>query len=170
MAKSSIDVSLTKRDMDSASRVGCWRYISAVLDGREDAFGLEKGANGWALHIEGACGELAVAKALNLFWDGSVNTFKQGGDVGDMQVRTRSEHHYELLVRPGDRDDDIFILVTGLAPRMRLRGWMFGGEAKQQQFLKTHGDRKPAYFVPNAILRELKELEPHLPPRFHQAS
>jgi hypothetical protein len=111
------------------------------------------------MHIEGACGEAAVAKALNVFWSGTVNTFKRGGDIGSkIQVRTRSKSYYELIVRQDDRDDDIFILVTGKAPSFDVVGWTLGKDAKKEQWIQTHGNREAAWFVPQKELLDINTL------------
>lgn len=148
-------MTLTPYELHLAASVGVRRQIEAMSAGRPDRHG-HSGA-GWNLHLEGACGELAVAKALGRYWDGSVNTFKKGGDVGAVQVRTRSKHEYELIVRQGDRDSDVFVLVTGVAPSYRVRGWLRGGDAKRPEWEKTHGDRPPAWFVPHAALKSFPE-------------
>lgn len=140
-----IKVSLENYEVLNAANIGCRRQIGAIFSGREDTFGFE--GDGWGIHIEGACGEAAFAKGLNLYWSGSVNTFKQGGDVGSLQVRTRSREDYDLIVRSKDRDDDIFVLVTGQVPTYTIRGWIRGIDAKQSKYLKGHGGRTPAYFV-----------------------
>jgi hypothetical protein len=83
-------------------------------------------------HIEGAGGEVAAAKALGRRRDGQVNTEKEGGVVGHIQVRTRSRYD-GLFVRPNDRDDDMLVLVTGVYPTYRVCGWIRGADAKQGQ-------------------------------------
>jgi len=156
----SIKVELSQVEAFLASQVGSFRNTKSLAHGSPDAFGLSAEKDGWGLHIEGAAGEMAAAKALNIYWSATVNTFKKGGDLGDrIQVRTRSKHDYELLVRPSDRDDDIFVLVTGKSPRFLVHGWISGQEAKQASYLKTHGGRDPAYFVPHRALRRLDELK-----------
>jgi hypothetical protein len=111
------------------------------------------------MHIEGAGGECAVAKALKLYWSGSVDTFKREGDVGDLEVRTRSEDWHELLIRPDD-PSAIYVLVVGKIPHFRLVGWIHSSVAKQRNdWLKPHGGRPPAYFVPQSELRPIEELQ-----------
>lgn len=149
-------IHLEKYELQLAAQVGIQRHIEAVVAGLEDKYGAKKG--GWNLHIEGAAGELALAKLLNVYWNGSVNTFSSGGDVGQLQVRTRSKHDYELLIRAKDRDDDAFILVTGASPDFVVRGWLFGKEAKRDEWRQTHGGRDPAWFVPHSGLRPIHEL------------
>lgn len=147
-----VRVRLTHEQMTYAAQIGARRHIEALARNLPDRHGYD-GADGWTVHIEGACGELVVAIALNRTWEATVNTFKVGGDVGHLQVRTRSKHGYELLVRDGDRDEDIFVLVTGQAPNYRIVGWIRGVDAKRPEWQQTHGNRPPAYFVPHRALR-----------------
>lgn len=146
--------------MAMAAGVGVRRQIEAFRAGRQDQHGATSAevggrGRGWHLHIEGAAGEMAVAKALNRHWSASVNTFKVGGDVGRVQVRTRSRHDYELIVRPEERDTDAFILVTGIAPAFRVHGWCYGREAKREEWRQNHGGHGAAFFVPASALRTI---------------
>lgn len=146
-------------ELELAAAVGLRRQLSSMRDQREDRYGFS--GPGWSIHIEGACGELAVAKAMGRYWNGGVDTFKgpdvpgQAADTGSIQVRTRSNRDYDLIVRPNDADQDVFILVTGRAPEFEVHGWIRGREAKQEMWLRTYGDRPPAYFVPQAALQRL---------------
>lgn len=148
-----VEVTLTWFEAARAAEVGVQRQIQALARNLPDAFGYE--GDGWAAHIEGAAGEMALAKAMNWYWGGTVNTFKHGGDVGNVQVRTRTRDHYELIVRDNDRDDDVFYLVTGTVPTFRVVGWILGKDAKRPEFSHMHGGRPAAYFVPHNALREV---------------
>lgn len=154
---SGIPVRLSWYELWIAASVGAKRQIEALQRGLPDQHGFT-GENGWNLHLEGAAGEMAAAKAMNRFYSGSINTFKDGGDVGAIQVRTRSKSEYELIVRANDRDDDIFVLVTGRSPAFTVHGWIRGRDAKQTRWLRTHGNRPAAYFVPTGELRAIEEL------------
>lgn len=150
-------VKLTAYELMQAATMGSLRQISAITKGLPDRHGFA--GLGWSEHIEGSCGELAVAKALDRYCSGSVNTFKTGGDLGaNVQIRTRSRHDYELIVRPDDRDDDMFVLVTGRSPEMTIRGWLTGAEAKRAEWMRTHGNRSAAFFVPSTALRSPDSL------------
>lgn len=146
-----IEIELTMREAAAAAKVGVDRNLHAIQSGLTPRHGCKE-ENCWDVHIEGACGELAVAKALNVYWHSPLNTFKRGSDVGKWQVRTRSRSDYDLIVRSGDSDHAVFILVTGRCPKFRVIGWMRGGDAKKEKWLKTHGGRDGAYFVPQAEL------------------
>ncbi len=139
-----------------AVSIGGRRQIAAIYKGLKDQHGYE--GSGWEVHINAAGGEIAGAKAMDRYWSGSVNTFRCGGDVGEIQIKTRSAHHYDLLVRPQDRDDDIFVLVTGVIPDFRVHGWLRGRDAKKPEWLKTHGERPPAYFAPQFVLHPIVDL------------
>jgi hypothetical protein len=148
-------VTLTWHEVLMANAVGGMRQLSAVKAGKQDRHGYD-GA-GWSEHIEGACGEIAVAKLLGVFWDGSVNTWK-ANDLPGLQVRTRSRHDFELLVRPQDDDSTPWVLVTGKCPEYRVRGYLYGHEAKRGEWLRSYGGRPKAYFVPHSNLRPMEEL------------
>lgn len=145
----SVIVTLEPFEIRLAMIVGGERQLAALA--LPDRHGFE--GVGWNVHIEGAAGEIAYAKMRDKFWNGSVNTFKSGGDVGAVQVRTRSLAHYDLLVRDDDRDEDVFVLVTGTIPTFNVRGWCYGSAAKQERYRQTYGGREPAFFVPQSDLR-----------------
>jgi hypothetical protein len=152
-----VRVTLTEQELEHAALIGAKRYYESVTHSRKDNHGLSPDqVSGLCLHIEGACGEAAVAKWSGQYWGGDTCTFK-AGDIGQrVQVRTRSRHDYDLIVREDDHDDHAFILVTGSAPTLVLRGWIWGGAAKLPQFLKAYGGRPAAYFVPQSELRPMR--------------
>lgn len=144
------EIVLTAAELEVAAHVGVRRQIQAMRESRPDRHGYR--GDGWSNHIEGAAGEMAVAKLLNRYWNGSVGTFKEGGDVGEIQVRTRSRADYQLIVRPDDRDDDWFILVRGTSPTYSVIGYIRGSAAKREEWLHDYGGRPHAYFVPDDAL------------------
>jgi len=150
-----VRVRLTPYEVSFAAQVGLRRQLDKL--GEPDAHGFE--GDPWGVHIEGACGEMAVAKAMNVYWSGSFGTFKKGGDVARLEVRRRSKPEYELIVRTNDRNQDLFVLVFGKAPEFLIRGWMRGADAKRSNWLKAHGGRPSAYFVPHDKLKPADQLE-----------
>jgi hypothetical protein len=150
-------VVLTSGEILAAATIGMYRNAAAMKRGLSDKHGLED-TWGWSYHIEGACGEAAFAKVMGMYWSAPINTFKRGGDVGAIEVRTRSRHDYELIVREDDSDRATFVLLTGACPRYRVHGWITGAEAKRAEWLQQHGGRESAYFVPQASLSPIWEL------------
>lgn len=149
-------VTLAWYEVYLGAMVGVLRMVAAIRDGKQHAYGSDPD-DAWRCHIEGALGERAVAKATGRYYAGPIDTYRNGGDVGRWQVKTRRPG-YELLVRDADRDDDVFVLVVGRVPVYDVVGWTTGGAAKRPEYLKGHGGRPPAYFVPPADLRPLVEL------------
>jgi hypothetical protein len=153
-------VTLTNRELTMAAECGIMRNIACMINGQEPAngFDVDKGDDAWNIHIEGACGEVAVAKLLGRFWSPTVNTFK-APDIGQtIQVRTRSRHHYDLYVRPKDNVDNAFVLVTGLAPRFAVHGYLMARDARRDEWVQTYGNRPPAWFVPKEKLLDIRDL------------
>lgn len=115
--------------------------------------------NGWRNNVVGTCGEIAVASALNLFWHGGVGR-KKMSDVGnDIQVRTRLDKKYDLIVRENDGPEYVYFLVLAHdMPTFDVVGWIKGSDAKQAKWFTdpTHKDQ-PAFFVPQAALRPSEE-------------
>lgn len=151
-----IKVKLTSYEVAMAEFIGTRRHNEAIAQGRRDTAGFK--GDGLEIHKQGASGETAFAKSMNFYYSGSVNTYKTGGDVGRIQVRTRSKHDYDLLIRSNDKDDDIFVLVTGLSPNFLVHGYILGVDAKRQEYLQDHGNRPPAYFVPQYKLLPIRDL------------
>ena len=142
-------ITLSWHEVGNAAIVGSRRQMLSLKDGRKDAHGFD--GVGWSEHIEGALGEMALAKMLGVYWGVEANRFKLP-DVGSLQVRTLSSHGYDLIVRENDADDEYFVLVTGKCPTYWIRGAILGRDAKKPEFLKKYGGREPAYFVPvNAL-------------------
>lgn len=153
-----VRIKLTPNEMMMAATIGVCRHIGALKAGRADAHGMDPG-NGWKHHIEGACGEIAVAKALKLFWPGTVNTFKDGGDVGKLQIKTRSKSHYDLIIREDDSDDAYFVLATGECPNYEVIGYIRARDGKRPEWIQTYGDRPAAWFVPQSALIPIGEMD-----------
>ena len=150
-----IEVTLTAAEMQHALQVGGQRHIEALEQSLPDRHGARKAKDGWGLHIEGACGELAFARAVDRYWAGPVNNFKEA-DVGDrIQVRTRGHSQADLIVREDDADDQAFVLVTGKAPTFQVHGWIWGRTAKNPGWWHNHGGHGWAYFVPRVFLRQI---------------
>lgn len=150
-----MQVDLTMSESTCSAMVGVFRNLASIFKGSRSSAPADKL---WQVHIEGALGEAAVAKALNTYNPLTVNTFK-GADIGHkIQVRTRSQHGYDLIVRTDDSDDEVYVLVTGSCPSYIIQGWCYGHEAKQPEHLANHGGRGEAWFVPASKLKPITDM------------
>jgi len=139
-------------ELEQAATVGVKRACEALRDGRRN----KAGQVGVSLldHVNGAIGEYVAAKALNITWTGSVNTFTSEPDLAPcFEVRTRSLHWHDLIIRPSDEDGRVFLLVTGtMDTGYMAHGGIKARDGKRVEWLKTHGNRPGAYFVPQSEL------------------
>jgi len=152
--KQTVEIILTPDEMLAAGEVGGRRNAEAKAAGLPDVHGYS--GNGLEVHVLGAQAELAAAKFLGVDWEATINTFK-APDVLDYQVRGRKLHGYDLIVRLNDSDRAPFILVVGTGP-FYVVGWLYGHEAKREEWLATHGGREKAYFVPKSALHDPRQL------------
>jgi hypothetical protein len=153
----------TVDELVDAYRVGKSRHFEAIAQGKHDNHGF-RGERGLEFHCIGAAGEYAAAKALGIPWERTINTFKLA-DLGTIiQVRTRPYKkgwEQDLQVRPGDKDDEIFVhVVEQLSPlQFRVYGWLYGRDAKKT-IAWTRPDRpNPVYYTPWVDLDTLQTLQ-----------
>ena len=158
-----IEVRLTPIEQDMADLAGNARQDQAERRKYADR-NLNRGAaNGRASHILGARGEMACAKSLGLYWGGDLNTFRDGGDVCQYQVRTSRTNF--LIVRPRDVKESTYIAVHVVYPpeggeKYEVWGWMRTSEAKQDTwFRKGRNGESDAWFVPYTELHPIEENE-----------
>jgi hypothetical protein len=157
----SIIIRLSWTEVLVAASVGCMRNVQC-LRGKWQPGAAQGLHNTWTPNIEGAAGEAAVAKHLDLFWCGAVGDVK-ADDVGSYQVRTNTSRKLDdLILRPQDRDDRIYISVLSFLPEFIICGWITGADGKQAEWLRNgSSDRPPCYFVPRSALHPLATLPLH---------
>lgn len=144
-------------EMLQATEIGRMRKMHSLSKGLSNNHGFNE--IGWNEDIEGACAEQSVAKALGLYWDGGIDTFK-AGDVGPYQVRWTKSHSNSLIIRKPDNDQAVYILVTGLCPSYILQGWLRGHEAQRDEWLRDPNKRVANWFVPISALHPMSTLPP----------
>lgn len=146
-------VKLTPEEFSLAVHVANARFLEANLRGYKDKLFDKSYYDGFAIHLWGCIGELAVSKWMNIPWKASINKFKDAPDVGeDIEVRHRLNAKHDLIIRNGDDPDRYYFLTTGDAPNVNIVGYIQGKEGMKDQYKAAHGGYKIAYFVPQAIL------------------
>ncbi len=139
-----------------ASYVGCRRRVASLARGCQDRHGYD-GRNAWEQDILGALAELAVAKALDLHWSGSVNAWKRP-DVGrSYQIRTTGYAAGRLLIRSEDPEVDTYILVVQVNPlQFKIAGQIDGRLARQPRWWTKPDPARPGcWAVPQSALHEV---------------
>ncbi len=150
-----IEVKLDRSEMLTAALVAVTRHIENRQKGNNHRWGMNGPMEGWQRDIEGALGECAVAKALDFYWSSGR---PRQADVGQWEVRSTAHHDGGLIVHDDDKDDAKYILVTGAEGNYKLRGWMYGHEAKQYPTkVLVKGMHEPHY-VPQSDLRPMSTI------------
>jgi len=155
VAPVSVHVELNGPELMLASYVGTARHLASVRDGRQPANGCSA-ADGLSVHITGAAGELAYAKARGVYYVPTINHFHQT-DVADRHVRTRTRGHFDLIIRPDD-PPGIYVLVIAEPPAFTIVGEI-SRLAVCDEWLQTYGDRPAAWFVPQSELHPPAECK-----------
>lgn len=158
-----IRVKLTKNDLKLAESVARSRNKSQRDGDRADGKVME---DSLGIDIQGAEAELAVAKALNLPWDGSFLELDKwfdwrdvGHDVSGLEVRSTHHKNGSLILHPKDKDESPFILVlTHEKPIFILIGWSFGKNGKDPQYWRDVGYGRPCYYLPQNKLFDMNNL------------
>jgi hypothetical protein len=149
---------LTHYDLYSAAHAGVLRRISAIVRQRQEQHGTPT-TDLWGVDIEACIAEMLVSLTVNASWrpflavPGEIQA-----DVGSsIQVRHTKHDHGCLIVYDHDRDDQQFVLVTGLGLEQKIVGWIHGVDAKKPEHWKASA-RCPAFFVSQEFLRPIEEL------------
>ena len=156
-------VTLTNSEIMIGAQLGVMRQIQNVKQKRHARYGAGEDRS-WHLHIEGALGEMAVAKYLGWYWSGALGDL-EAGDVAsailnkEVEVRTTHHDNGRLIIHEGDSDDAAFVLMIGRLGTYRLMGWMWGYEAKKERYWEDpSGNGRPAFFVDAEHLIGMRDL------------
>lgn len=152
-----IEITLTWAELLLAADVGVMRNVQSMKLGRTPLFRAE---DSWTSNIEGAAGEMAVAKARDRFWSGAIGNIT-ADDVGPYQVKTNATRKWDDLMLPERqaKPDKIYISVLSFAPRFIITGWIKGSDAMQKQFRRAGPPfASPLFLVPRLVLNDMSTL------------
>lgn len=110
-------------------------------------------------HLIGAAGEMAVASFLGLkdhLYKEQV-AIKGSADLpGNIDVKTRSKHFYDLIVQLDDKPEKNYWLVTIEDKIIRIHGWLPWDQCAKAEYKKDPARGRPAYFIPKSKLYDPK--------------
>jgi len=142
-------VTLSSCEIFQGAMIGVMRRVRDMKAGRSERHNVPAGG-GWQRDIEGALGEVALAKSLNVFI--ADHNDMKCPDVGSVDCRMTPRENGRLIIHPDDPDDRAFYLVTGAYGDYVVRGWIRGGDAKRVEWWTDPSGGRPAYFVPQDAL------------------
>ncbi len=153
-------IRLTWYEIETAKNVGRLRRSESrgVSRNRHGLSGTEDRLLDLDIHAAGA--EIAAARAMNLYFHGSVNAGKLEPDIGrNVQVRATSHLTGRLILRDSDPDHFWYVLVVGEKFLYHVVGWIRGRDGKQPRYLAAPADRPAAYFIPQNHLIPIELAE-----------
>ncbi len=154
--------SITPDEFSVITQVALRRCVSALNKKLKDSVNKKRDwVEDLEMHVKGVIGEFAAAKVLGLNFNGSVDTFQSETDLdGNIEVRFRSNPNWDLIIRPTDRNEDKkIVLVRGMPPgAIEVVGWIYGRDARKEEWWQNYGNLKPAWFVPASAMRPIEEI------------
>lgn len=161
-----IDIRLSDQQLQAAEVEAARRQSvneAKQLRGRNNA--PSRGASALEMHRLGCVGEVAVASYLGL----EEHLFKAESAVrgsadlpGNLEVKTRSRHGYDLLIQLDDDPSKLFVLVTydkGVDGKLaKIIGWTYGFCVMQKRLIREFVKGRPCYAVPHRYLQPLEAL------------
>ena len=118
------------------------------------------------MHKLGCTGEFAVAVFLGMQEHVFQEQAARAGSVdlpGNIEVKTRSKHGYDLLIQLDDDPNKLFVLATCNraldARRVIISGWAYGKDVMKRELVREFVRGRPCYAVPQSILKPIESLE-----------
>lgn len=114
------------------------------------------------LHEEvvGCLAELAMGKFIDRYFIPEVGTFHTKPDcLHDIEVRSTAWENGSLIIRDNDNDDRRYVCCVVTGKGVHLMGWLYGHEAKKNEFIRNPNAYRASWFVPQAKLRSIETLD-----------
>jgi hypothetical protein len=152
---------LTWPEIVQATIVGCMRQIDS-LKKKSKQGNNRKDKDNWTPHIEGAAGELAVAKYCKGYWPGTVGN-PEAPDVcinGQWyEVKTNTSRRWtDLIAMEKDTDVYSYIGVLSYLPDFYITGWLPAKDVKDKKWWREGDPDRWAHFVRAGALKPIDDL------------
>ena len=148
-----INVSLNYWECFTAASVALNRKLESKFKNLKNSTFGKQNKDEWKNDIEGALTEMAFCKAFGMYWDGSVNTFKNP-DVPDTPIQIRGTEYNtgRLIIRENDPVNDLYILVVGSIPNYKIVGGLFGHQGRMDKFIEDPNNQGRCWMIPQQQL------------------
>lgn len=113
------------------------------------------------LHRLGCIGEMAAASFLGLSGQefSLKNAVRGSSDLpGNLEVKTRPNHGYDLLIQIDDDPGKVFVLITHDGESTQVAGWIRGHDAMKKEWIKEYVKGRPCYAVKQSKLNPPETL------------
>lgn len=123
------------------------------------------GEKALAMHRLGCIGEMTVAAYMGLqeYVYSDSTPIRNSADLpGELEVKTRAKHGYDLLVQIDGDPNKIYVLVTHEGRDTEIVGWIRGKDAMRKEWIKEYVRGRPCYAVKQSYLNTVDSLLPQL--------
>lgn len=123
--------------------------------------GPASGQDALRIHQLGAGGEMAAASFLGLKHHLFQESDARRGSYDlppNIDVKTRSNHDYDLICFRDESPEKTLVLVTIQRQEIRLHGWIDASSAKREEWWRERVKNRGCYYVPQAYLRPMDGL------------
>jgi hypothetical protein len=144
-----------------AAMQGCVQMMRTI---REGSVGFDHGGKSgrsvrerWAQAIQGQMAEHAVSKAVDAYPAASKNGIN-GDDPAGLAIRSTPWANGHLVVNQSElpeADAKKFVLVVGHWPEFKIAGWIYGRDAKRDEWWRPE-ERPASWWVPQSALLPLE--------------
>lgn len=113
------------------------------------------------LHKLGCIGEVAASIFLGVegFEFSAKEAVRGAADLpGNIEVKTRPKHGYDLLVQIDDDPNKVFVLITHDGLSTQIAGWIRGQDAMKKELIKEYVKGRPCYAVRQNLLKPPETL------------
>jgi hypothetical protein len=122
-----VTITLNPDEIQYGANVGIMRSMDSIRGGFNKPSFYQK--RDWNVDIEGALAEMAMAKMLNVYWDGHIKSFKNADIDGQFQIKSTNHRNGSLVFRPADKEVYTYILVITDCPHYTIVGGISGRRA-----------------------------------------
>lgn len=152
-------IKLSLSEMIHGATIGAIRHYEAEQANRKMSSSFSKtDKDPMVSHVQGAIGEMVVAKALGRYFNPTVNSFKDADLGHDIQVRLRVRHDADMGHNDNDNPDHLYVLVTGRGPDYCVHGWELGRNVRVPKYRQNLSSLGSLWFVPQNALRPIQSL------------
>jgi hypothetical protein len=152
-ASGEIHVTLSDEDYELARQLGSARTSEAQQANRPGRAGCRP--NNLQQDINGAAAEVAFARVVGAAPSLTAGP-SQDPDVAGFHVRSTPYPNGKLIVRPGDPEDNVYVLLVGSGKTWRVIGSAVGREAIHPEYWYEENSRPGCYMLPQDKIPPLR--------------
>jgi hypothetical protein len=157
LTRDAIVVTLSNSEAWEAVSCGVRRHLTAIHDNRQDRNGAAScdEAQRWGIDVEGAVGELVLAKHFGVYWNPTIGVVGRVDFPPATQVRVVDSPSKKLIIRRDANDEHVYVLVCGQRLKYEIVGWILARNAKVPAYLENPRGYGASYFVPREDLEDM---------------